>query len=93
MILVAGPYRSGTGDDPIKMAANVGLMEAYALSLFRAGHVPVLGEWFALPLTALASSRRVGDDAFTEIFTPSPSVSLRAATACSAWEALLKGRI
>ena len=23
MILVAGPYRSGTGDDPEKMAANV----------------------------------------------------------------------
>jgi hypothetical protein len=38
MILVAGPYRSGTADDPVKMAANVHLMEAYALPLFRAGH-------------------------------------------------------
>ena len=27
MILVAGPYRSGTGDDPDKMAANVRAME------------------------------------------------------------------
>ena len=27
MILIAGPYRSGTGDDPEKMAANVRLME------------------------------------------------------------------
>jgi hypothetical protein len=70
MILVAGPYRSGTGDDPLKMAANVGLMEAYALPLFRAGHVPVLGEWFALPLVTLAGSRRVGDAAFDEIFHP-----------------------
>jgi len=70
MILVAGPYRSGTGDDPVRMSANVHLMEAYALPLFRAGHVPVLGEWFALPLTALAGSRRVGDDAFKEIFHP-----------------------
>jgi hypothetical protein len=70
MILVAGPYRSGTGDDPVKMAANVRLIEAYALPLFRGGHVPVLGEWFALPLVGLAGSRRVGDDAFNEIFHP-----------------------
>jgi len=70
MILVAGPYRSGTGDDPDKMAANVRAMEAYALPLFRAGHVPVVGEWLALPLVALAGSRRVGDAAFDEIFHP-----------------------
>jgi hypothetical protein len=70
MILVAGPYRSGTGDDPEKMAANVRAMEAYALPLFRAGHIPVVGEWFALPLVALAGSQRVGDAAFEEIFHP-----------------------
>jgi len=70
MILIAGPYRSGTGDDPAKMDANVRLMEAYALPLFRAGHIPVLGEWFALPLVSLAGSRRVGDEAFDEIFHP-----------------------
>jgi len=70
MILVAGPYRSGTGDDPERMAANVRLMEEYALPLFRAGHVPVLGEWFALPLVALAGSRQVGDGPFDEIFHP-----------------------
>jgi hypothetical protein len=67
---VAGPYRSGTGDDPEKMAANVRVMEAYALPLFRAGHIPVIGEWLALPLVALAGSRRVGDAAFAEIFHP-----------------------
>jgi len=70
MILIAGPYRSGTGDDPGKMAANVRAMEAYALPLFRAGHVPVVGEWLALPLVALAGSRRVGDAAFDEVFHP-----------------------
>jgi hypothetical protein len=70
MSLVAGPYRSGTGDDPDKMAHNVRVMEAYALQLFRAGHVPVLGEWFALPLVSLAGSRTVGDAAFNEIFHP-----------------------
>jgi hypothetical protein len=70
MILVAGPYRSGTGDDPRRMADNVHVMEQYALPLFRAGHVPVLGEWFALPLVHLAGSRAVGDAAFNEIFHP-----------------------
>jgi hypothetical protein len=70
MILVAGPYRSGTGDDPAKMADNVRRMEAYALPLFRAGHVPMVGEWVALPLVALAGSRRVGDAAFDEVFHP-----------------------
>jgi hypothetical protein len=70
MILVAGPYRSGTGDDPTKLADNLAAMEAYALPLFRAGHVPVIGEWLALPLVRLAGSRRVGDAAFEEIFHP-----------------------
>ena len=70
MILIAGPYRSGTGDDPALMAANLRLMEAYALPLFRAGHLPMVGEWLALPLVALAGSRQVGDAKFGEIFHP-----------------------
>lgn len=70
MILIAGPYRSGTGDDPAKMAANVHAMEVCALPLFRAGHLPVLGEWFALPMLELAGSQHVGDAAFNEIFHP-----------------------
>ncbi|HET9913870.1 MAG TPA: hypothetical protein VFQ13_18390 [Anaerolineales bacterium] len=70
MILIAGPYRSGTGDDPTKMAANVHLMESYALPIFRLGHIPVLGEWLALPLVHLAGSKQIGDEAFNEIFHP-----------------------
>lgn len=70
MILIAGPYRSGTGDDPAKLVENVRAMEAYALRLFRAGHVPLVGEWIALPLVALAGSRRIGDAVFDEIFHP-----------------------
>ena len=69
-ILIAGPYRSGTGDDPVKLEANVRAMEAYSLPIFRAGHMPVVGEWFALPLVALAGSRQIGDEAFNEIFHP-----------------------
>ncbi len=70
MILIAGPYRSGTGDDPDKLAANVRAMEAFALPLFRAGHIPMVGEWLALPLVALAGSTQIGDSSFNEIFHP-----------------------
>jgi hypothetical protein len=70
MILIAGPYRSGTGDDPEKIAANVRLMESFALPIFRLGHIPLLGEWLALPLVHLAGSKQMGDDAFNEIFHP-----------------------
>jgi hypothetical protein len=70
MILIAGPYRSGTEDDPGRMQSNVAAMEQFALPLFRAGHIPVVGEWLALPLAALAGSERVGDAAFNEVFHP-----------------------
>jgi len=70
MILIAGPYRSGTNDDPALIRANVAEMESYALPIFRAGHIPILGEWLALPLAALAGSTNIGDDAFNEVFHP-----------------------
>jgi hypothetical protein len=81
MILVAGPYRSGTGDDPEKIAANVAAMTETALRLFRAGHLPVLGEWFALPLIEAAGSERMGDEIFDSIFHP---VARRLVARCDA---------
>lgn len=70
MILVAGPYRSGTNDDPALIARNVAAMTDASLKLFRAGHLPVMGEWFALPLIEHAGSRGIGDEIFNEIFHP-----------------------
>lgn len=70
MILVAGPYRSGTGDDPRRLAANVRAMNETALVLFRAGHLPVTGEALALPLLETAGSAGPGDPLFDEIFHP-----------------------
>ncbi|MER5688957.1 DUF4406 domain-containing protein [Streptomyces sp. NPDC002205] len=70
MILVAGPYRSGTGDDPHKLEANVRAMNRTALVLFRAGHLPVTGEALALPLLETAGSTHPGDPLFHEIFHP-----------------------
>jgi len=81
MILIAGPYRSGTGDDPAKMAKNVEAMEEFALPLFRAGHIPIVGEWLALPMVARAGSTRVGDAAFDEVFHP---IAVRLLSRCDA---------
>ena len=66
MILIAGPYRSGTGDDPELMAKNLRTLESVALPLYRAGHVPLIGEWVALPLLREAGSERPGDAIYDE---------------------------
>jgi hypothetical protein len=81
MILVAGPYRSGTNDDPSLIAKNVAAMTETSLQLFRAGHLPVMGEWYALPLIEHAGSTCIGDDAFNEIFHP---ISRRLVAKCDA---------
>ena len=70
MILVAGPYRSGTNDDPRLIEKNVKHMTTVSLELFRKGHLPVMGEWFALPLIEEAGSKQIGDAPFNEIFHP-----------------------
>ena len=76
MILVAGPYRSGTNDDPQKIEANVQAMESFAIPIFKKGHVPVLGEWLAFPLLRLAGSKKIGDELYNEIFHPSAEMLL-----------------
>jgi hypothetical protein len=70
MILIAGPYRSGTGDDPELMAGNLRKLESVALPLYRAGHIPLIGEWIALPLLREAGSKRPGDAIYDEILYP-----------------------
>jgi hypothetical protein len=70
MILIAGPYRSGTDDDPGRMAANLRSLEEHALPIWRAGHVPMIGEWVALPLMGVAGSSKVGDPIYEEIAYP-----------------------
>ena len=70
LILIAGPYRSGTNDDPALIRKNVENMESYALPVFRIGHIPILGEWLALPLIQQGGSRQIGDQVFNQIFHP-----------------------
>lgn len=68
LILIVGPYRTATGDDPVKLKANVQAMERFTLPLFRAGHIPIVTEWLALPVIRLAGSQRAGDTIFNDVF-------------------------
>lgn len=80
-ILIAGPYRSGTGGHPAQIAANLQAMNEAAIQVYRLGHLPVLGEWYALPLIETAGSTATGDEIFNEIFHPS---SVRLLAHCDA---------
>jgi hypothetical protein len=70
LILVAGPYRSGTDDDPILMEKNLRKLETVAVQLFRMGHIPMIGEWVALPLMYIAGSKKPGDNIYNEFAYP-----------------------
>jgi len=56
LILIAGPYKSGTGGNPDAMAANLRKLEAAAWPIFEAGHIPMIGEWVALPVLRAAGA-------------------------------------
>ena len=70
LILIAGPYRSGTGDDPALLDANLARLEKAAWPIFQAGHIPMIGEWVALPVMRGAGRPGVGDEVAVEILYP-----------------------
>lgn len=70
MILIAGPYRSGTGGDPERAAANLARLEEAAWPVFRAGHVPVIGEWVALPVLRSAGATGLDDPLAERVLYP-----------------------
>ena len=81
IILIAGPYRSGTNDDPVKMSANLRRLEQFALPIYRAGHIPMIGEWVALPILRSAGSAEIGNAVQEEFLYP---VAARLLTRCDA---------
>lgn len=67
LILIAGPYRSGTDGDPVAIARNLERLEAAAAPIHRLGHVPMIGEWVALPtLRGLDEAETEGNDVMYE---------------------------
>lgn len=70
MILIAGPYASGTNGDPALMARNLARLEEAAWPLFRAGHLPMIGEWVALPVLSSAGASGPSDPLAAEVMYP-----------------------
>ena len=70
MIMISGPYRSGTNDDKTLIRRNLDNLEQNAHQVFLKGHTPIVGEWLALPLMKIAGSKEVGDDIYNSISYP-----------------------
>jgi hypothetical protein len=64
LVLIAGPYLSGTDGDPAKVAANRARLESFALPIYQRGHLPMVGEWLVHPIVEAAGSQTSGDAVF-----------------------------
>jgi len=64
LIMICGPYTSGTGGDPRRIAANRQRLQSFALPIYERGHLPVIGEWLALPIIHAAGGRDPTDEVF-----------------------------
>jgi hypothetical protein len=91
MILIAGPYRAGTNDDPELMAQNLQRLEQASWPLFNAGHIPMIGEWVALPIWHTAGGRQVSDSLYEEILHPTAGRLLQHCDAVLRLEGASKG--
>ena len=70
IILIAGPYRSGTSDDPALMQRNLERLQEAAWPIFAAGHIPMIGEWVALPVLASAGASGPLDPMAAQVMYP-----------------------
>ena len=70
MILISGPYMSGTNGDETAIARNLKAMEDYALPIFKKGHIAVVGEWLAWPLIRQAGGESHSSEQFFEYQYP-----------------------
>jgi len=70
LILISGPYLTGTDGDEAKIEKNLAAMEAYALPLFKKGHLGMVGEWVAWPVIKSAGGDTHSSPEFTEYQYP-----------------------
>ena len=70
LILISGPYMSGTNGDEAAIAKNLKAMEDYALPIFAKGHWAVVGEWLAWPVIRQAGGESHTSEQFTEFQYP-----------------------
>lgn len=70
LILISGPYMSGTNGEEAAIAKNLKAMEDYALPLFEKGHLAVVGEWLAWPVIRQAGGDSHSSKEFSEYQYP-----------------------
>ncbi len=70
MILISGPYMSGTNGDEAAIARNLKAMEDFALPIFKKGHIAVVGEWLAWPVIRQAGGELHSSEQFSEFQYP-----------------------
>ena len=70
MILISGPYMSGTNGDEAAIARNLKAMEHFALPIFKKGHIAVVGEWLAWPVIRQAGGESHSSEQFSEYQYP-----------------------
>jgi hypothetical protein len=70
MILISGPYMSGTNGDEAAISKNLKAMEDYALPIFEKGHIAVVGEWLAWPVIRQAGGDSHSSAQFSEYQYP-----------------------
>jgi len=70
LILISGPYMSGTNGDEAAIASNLKAMEDYALPIYKKGHLAVVGEWLAWPVIRQAGGDSHSSEQFSEYQYP-----------------------
>jgi len=70
LILISGPYMSGTNGEESAIARNLKAMEEYALPIFKKGHLAVVGEWLAWPVIRQAGGDSHSSDEFSQYQYP-----------------------
>jgi len=70
LILISGPYMSGTNGDEAAIARNLNAMEDYALPIYKKGHIAVVGEWLAWPVIRQAGGETHSSEQFSEYQYP-----------------------
>lgn len=70
LVLISGPYLTGTDGDEARIAANLGRMEAMALPVYEKGHLAVVAEWLSLPVIKQAGGIDHGSPQFAQYQYP-----------------------
>ena len=70
LILISGPYMSGTNGEEDAIARNLRAMEDFALPVFEKGHLAVVGEWLAWPVIRQAGGTTHSSQQFADFQYP-----------------------